>query len=211
MGTKYQVAAGDTYPSLARQCYRDPDMGAALAAANHQPVTAELMIGQELVIPYITRRHTVASGDTLHDLAERFYGDADMSPVLVAANHITELRPGDRLLVPDLENVSLHTVFPGDTLTEFAVRWYNDEQCRMVIEYANHLAGQQGIEVGQQLIRPGLNRRHVVEDGETWPQLAQWWYGDPTLDDLIAAANRQPPDEPPTVGQVLFFPDLADF
>ena len=211
MAPKYQVAMGDTYPSLARQFYRDADMAAALAAANHQPVTAELIVGQELVVPYITQRHTVSSGDTLHGLAERFYGDTAMSPVLAAANHVAEIRPGDRLLVPDLENVSPHMVFPGDSLTEFAVRWYNDEQCSTVIEHVNHLAGQQDVEVGQQLIRPALNRRHVVEDGETWPQLAQWWYGDPTLDHLIAAANRRSDDEAPPVGQVLFFPDLADF
>jgi nucleoid-associated protein YgaU len=211
MAPKYQVAVGDTFHTLARRFYRDPDMAAALAAANHQPVTAELIVGQELVIPYITQRHTVSSGDTLRGLAERLYGDAALYPVLAAANHIAEACPGDRLLVPDLENVSRHTVFPGDTLAEFAVRWYNDEQCRTVIEYANSLAGQQHIEIGQELIRPGLNCRHVVEDGETWSQLAQWWYGDPTLDHLIAAANHRSDDEAPPVGQVLFFPDLADF
>ena len=144
MAPKYQVAVGDTFRTLARRFYRDPDMAAALAAANHQPVTAELIVGQELVIPYITQRHTVSSGDTLRGLAERFYGDAALSPVLAAANHIAEASPGDRLLVPDLENVSRHTVFPGDTLAEFAVRWYNDEQCSTVIEYANQPCGTAG-------------------------------------------------------------------
>jgi nucleoid-associated protein YgaU len=214
MATKYCVAAGDTYPSLARHFYRDNAMSGALAAANRKSETAPLLIGQELVIPYITQRHVVDIGDTLYDLAQLHYGNGAMFPVLASANHIAApyvVNPGDTLLVPDLLNTSSHTVYPGDTVHEFAIRWYNDEQCELLIAYANNLAEQHDIEVGQILARPGLNRRHVVEPGQTWPQLGQWWYGDPALDRLIALANELPDDEPPPVGALLFFPDLAEF
>ncbi|CAN5135957.1 hypothetical protein BH09ACT8_BH09ACT8_07800 [soil metagenome] len=214
MATKYRVVAGDTYPSLARRFYRDDTLATALAAANRKPETAPLLVGQDLVIPYITQRHTVAVDDTLYDLAQLYYGNGAMFPVLSSANHIAApfvVRPGDVLLVPDLVNMSKHTVYPGDTVREFALRWYNDEQSDLMIAYANNLAEQHDIEVGQTLLRPGLNRRHTVEAGETWTQLGQWWYGDPALDRLIAASNGLAVDAAPPVGHQLFFPDLAEF
>ena len=214
MATKYQVAAGDNFRSLASAFYGDSQLAAALAATNRISLTESLHAGVELVIPYITQRHRVRVGDTLFDLAELYYGNGALFPVLSAANHIAEphlITPGDCLLIPDLLHVSRHTVYPGDTLRDFALRWYNDECCASVISFANHLAGQDDIEVGQTLNRPGLNRRHTVEDGETWTQLSQCWYGDPTLEALIAAANHLPVESPPPVGRTLFFPDLAEF
>jgi nucleoid-associated protein YgaU len=214
MATKYCVAIGDAYPSLALRFYGDPALAAALAAANRMHEDAPLLVGQELVIPYITRRHVVSADDTLYDLAQLYYGNGAMFPVLSSANHIAApfvVRPGQVLLVPDLVNMSSHTVYPGDTLQGFAVRWYNDEESELVIAYANKLAEQHDIDVGQTLVRPGLNRRHTVESGETWTQLGQWWYGDPALDRLIAAANGMKVDSPPPAGQLLFFPDLAEF
>jgi nucleoid-associated protein YgaU len=213
MATQYRVAAGDTYAELARRFYRNPRLATMLAAANSLPDTGDPPEGLDLVIPYVTQRHTVADGDSLFDLAELYYGNGAMFPVLSAANHIAEphlIHPGQVLLVPDLVHVSKHTVYPGDSLREFAIRWYNDEQSDQVIAYANRLAESE-VEVGQVLIRPGLNCRHQVEPGETWVQLSQWWYGDPALDRLIAAANYRDLDQPPPVGQVLFFPDLAEF
>ncbi len=214
MASFHRVAAGDTLQSLARSFYGDATLAPVLAAANDIPPSQCLVAGQGLVIPYVTQHHTVAVGETLYDLAELYYGDGAMFPLLAASNHISGpylIRPGQRLLVPDLVNVSRHTVYPGDSLHEFAIRWYNDECCDLMIEYANHLAALDDIEIGQTLIRPGLNRRHVVEEAETWKQLSQCWYGDPHLAELIAAANHLPVDQPPPVGRTIFFPDLADF
>lgn len=213
MATQYRVADGDTYPNLARRFYGDPRLATMLAAANRLDDNDALPTGLDLVIPYLTQRHHVREGDSLFDLAELYYGNGAMFPVLSSANHLAAphlIAPGQTLLVPDLVNVSKHTVYPGDTLREFAIRWYDDAECEQVIAYANRLA-EPTLEVGQVIARPGLNRRHVVEQGETWTQLGQWWYGDPDLDRLIAAANHRAVDQPPPVGQVLFFPDLAEF
>ncbi len=68
-----------------------------------------------------------------------------------------------------------------------------------MIAFANHLAGQDDIEIGQTLARPGLNRRHVVDDDDSWAQLSQCWYGDPTLEELIASANHLSVELPPHI------------
>ncbi|CAN5391686.1 hypothetical protein BH10ACT9_BH10ACT9_38230 [soil metagenome] len=136
-----------------------------------------------------------------------------MFPTLSSANHLAEphlIRTGQALLVPDLVRVSKRTVYPGDTLREFGIRWYNDECSDQVIAYANRLTRSEP-GVGKVILRPGLNRRHLVEAGETRTQLSQWWYGDPTLDVLIATANHRGIADPPSTGHVLFFPDLAEF
>jgi nucleoid-associated protein YgaU len=214
MATRYQAAPGDTLRSVALAFYGDAAMSAALAAANGMTGCGQLADGQDLVIPYITQRHTVGVGETLFELAELYYGNGAMFPVLAAANHIEPpylTVPGHRLLIPDLVHVSRHTVYPGDNLRTFALRWYNDEQCYPIIEYANHLAAPTDIEVGQVLVRPGLNRRHTVEPGETWTQLSQWWYGDPSLAALIAVANDLVIEQVPPAGRTLYFPDLAEF
>jgi nucleoid-associated protein YgaU len=213
MASQYRVAAGDTYPDLARRFYRDAQLATMLAAANRLPDAEEPPEGLDLVIPYVTQRHLVDAGDSLFDLAELYYGNGAMFPILSSANHLAEphlVRTGQVLLVPDLVRVSKHTVYPGDTLREFAIRWYNDERSDQVIAYANRLTESE-LEVGKVILRPGLNRRHRVEAGETWTQLSQWWYGDPTLDVLIATANHREIADPPPAGHVLFFPDLAEF
>jgi hypothetical protein len=131
-----------------------------------------------------------------------------------AANHLEPphpLTPGQQLLIPDLVNVSRHTVYPGDSLRQFAIRWYNDEHCDVVIACANHLDGSDDLEIGRMLVRPGLNRRHRVEDRENWEQLSQCWYGDPCLGALIAVANHLPLDQPPPVGRTVLLPDIAEF
>ena len=57
----------------------------------------------------------------------------------------------------------------------------------------------------------GRYRRHTIEPGETWTQLSQWWYGDPSLAALIAVANDLVIEQVPPAGRTLYFPDLAEF
>jgi hypothetical protein len=55
-----------------------------------------------------TDTHLLVAGDTLHSLAYRVYGNAELWRVIAAANDIDDpmrLRPGDRLLVPALDEI----------------------------------------------------------------------------------------------------------
>jgi Contractile injection system tube protein/LysM domain len=52
--------------------------------------------------------HLLVAGDTLHSLAYRVYGNAELWRVIAAANDIDDpmrLRPGERLLVPALDEI----------------------------------------------------------------------------------------------------------
>jgi nucleoid-associated protein YgaU len=208
---KYQVIHGDTLFAVAGRFYGDPELYPVIAIANGLTDPDVIAVGQELLVPYVTYRHTVSPDDTLPGLAQHFFGDAALYPIIISANRIADpdaIGVGQVLLIPDLQNVSHHTVYPGDTLYEYAARWYGDSDLWPVIAVANRLVDPNLIRVGDVLTRPGLNRRHTVQAGETLTSLAQWYLGDAGAAPLIAATNKLP--EPATVraGQVLTFPDL---
>lgn len=214
MVTKYEVVAGDTLSKLAQVFYGDASLFPVIAVANGIADPDVLTVGQELLIPYITLRHTVSPGDTLSELAQHFYGDETLFPVIAAANHVTDpdvLQVGRSLLIPELGDVGHHTVVAGETLSELARRWYGEASLHPVISYPNHINDPDHLQVGRVLIRPGLNRRHTVVAGDTLRRLAQFHYGNADAFPIIAAANHLTDPNKISVGQVLFFPDLTNF
>ncbi|MCD2140348.1 LysM peptidoglycan-binding domain-containing protein [Rhodococcus pyridinivorans] len=60
MVTKYEVVAGDTLSKLAQRFYGDATLFPVIAVPNGITDPDEITVGQELLIPYITERHTVA-------------------------------------------------------------------------------------------------------------------------------------------------------
>ncbi|UTM35304.1 LysM peptidoglycan-binding domain-containing protein [Rhodococcus pyridinivorans] len=160
MVTKYEVVAGDTLSKLAQRFYGDATLFPVIAVPNGITDPDEITVGQELLIPYITERHTVAPDETLSGLAQHFYGDGTLFPVLAAANHIADpnvIQVGRSLLIPELGDVGHHTVVAGETLWELARRWYGEAQLYPVISFPNHITDPDHVEVGRVLIRPGLN------------------------------------------------------
>lgn len=213
MVTKYEVAAGDTLSKLAQRFYGDATLIPVIAVPNGIADPNTISVGQELLIPDITRRHTVASGETLSGLAQHFYDDGTFFPVLAAANHIGDpnvVRVGRSLLISELGDVG-HTVIAGETLSERARRWYGAAQLHPIISFPNRIADPDHVEVGRVLIRPGLNLRHTAVAGDTLRVLAQHHYGNAEMFPIVAAADHIADPNKITVGQVLFFPDLTDF
>src|SRR5689334_21045613 len=121
----HTVVAGETLSALALRFYGDAELYRLIAAASAIPNPDVVNVGQKLVFPDYAR-HTVAPGETLSAVASRFYGHAELSRLIAAANGIAEgaaLSPGQRLIVPELKR---YTVAPGDTLSALASRFYGD-------------------------------------------------------------------------------------
>ena len=85
--TRHTVVAGDTLDGLAGRFYGDAELDRLIAGASGISESAALNAGRRLIIPDITR-YTVAAGDTLSALAERFYGGSSFHPLIATVNDI---------------------------------------------------------------------------------------------------------------------------
>lgn len=213
MIVKHQVVNGDTLSSLAQHFYGDAALFTVIAIHNKLTDPNHILLGQELEIPYVTFRHKVRAGETTASLAQQYYGDAATKTIIEVANHAgqRDLVVGERLLIPDLQNVGHHTVVAGEDPRNLAERWYGESGLWPIITVANHL-GDQDPPVGAVLVQPQLNRRHHVAAGDTLWALTTDHYGDhdvTTRVALVAAANRITNPNHIGVGQVIFFPSLG--
>ncbi|GGL40775.1 alpha/beta hydrolase-fold protein [Nocardia jinanensis] len=86
---RYNILAGDTLSALASRAYGDTSLSPLIAAASRIADPDDINTGQELIIPELTR-YKVLAGDTLSELASRFYGDTSFSPLIAAVNDITD-------------------------------------------------------------------------------------------------------------------------
>jgi nucleoid-associated protein YgaU len=215
MGGKYQIQDGDTLWGLAQWFYGDGRLNRVLAEINYLSNPDYLVVGQELEIPYVTFRHQVKPGDTTRKLAQHYYNDDLMAPVIEVANHAgqRDLIVGEWLLIPDLANAGHHTVVDGETWGVLAERWYGGFGLWPVIAVANNMIDADP-QPGQVIIQPLLNRRHKVVAGDTLWELANHNYGDGgvdrtlTLVKMVAAANLLDDPDYITVGEVIFFPSF---
>ncbi|SKV00445.1 esterase [Mycobacteroides abscessus subsp. bolletii] len=136
----------------------------------------------------MVRTHAVVAGDTLWQLALRFYGDAELYRLIAAASGISDpgaIGVGQRLVIPD---VTRYTVVAGDTLSALALRFYGDAELYRLIAAVNGISDPGAIGVGQRLVIPDVTRYTVVA-GDTLSALALRFYGDAELYRLIAAVN----------------------
>jgi S-formylglutathione hydrolase FrmB/phage tail protein X len=136
----------------------------------------------------MVRTHTVVAGETLWALALRFYGEAELYPLIATASGIAgpgAIDVGQRLIIPDFTR---YTVVAGDTLSALAQRFYGDAELYPLIATASGIADPGAIDVGQRLIIPDITR-HPVVAGDTLSALAQRFYGDASFAPLIASVN----------------------
>ncbi|WP_204079056.1 alpha/beta hydrolase-fold protein [Mycobacterium riyadhense] len=150
----------------------------------------------------MVRTHTVVAGDTLWQLALRFYGDAELYRLIATASGIADpgaIDVGQRLIIPDFTR---YTVVAGDALSALATRFYGDAQLYRLIATASGIADAGAIDVGQRLIIPDFTRYTVVA-GDTLLALATRFYGDASFYPLIATVNGIADPAVIDVGQVL--------
>ncbi len=151
------VASGDTLSKLAVDFYNNADRASLIASASGIPDPDVIREGQVLVIPDITRTHTVGRDDTLSILADRFYNNAGLFRVIAAANGIPNpdvIRDGHLLVIPDVTQT--RTVVANDTLTKLSERFYGDASRVMILATVNGIKDPDVILTGQVLSIPDL-------------------------------------------------------
>ncbi|MGK8508264.1 LysM peptidoglycan-binding domain-containing protein [Nocardia asiatica] len=212
---KYEVRPGDTLFAIALREYGDGELFPAIARQNHLADPDSIDVGQQLLIPYITRRHLVATADSTaarKQITHRYYGTEDIDVQLLweVVNGVAqrEIHRGAWLLIPELADVGHHTVIEGETFGALAARWYGDDHLALIIALANHLPLETEPEPGRVLVVPGLNRRRSVA-GDTLRSLCEDEYGSADLDTrmgVVAAANRIENPDSIFSRQVIHFP-----
>src|SRR5919205_915636 len=126
----------------------------------------------------MVRTHTVVAGETLWALALRFYGDAELYPLIASASGVADpgaIDVGQRLIIPDFAR---YTVAAGDTLSALALRFYGDAELYPLIAGASGIADPSNIDVGQELVillgrSDGFGLR-IVDRNENDPRM--WYY-----------------------------------
>ena len=105
--------------------------------------------------------HTVVSGDTLSEIAGRYYGVMRLFDAVFEANtpmlkHPDEIYPGQVLRIPPVHPPT-HTVASGETLGTIAKHWYGDAGKYTLIAEHNGMPDPDKVEVGQSLTIPLVN------------------------------------------------------
>jgi nucleoid-associated protein YgaU len=156
---RHQVRANDTKNGLAQQFYNDVSMVEIIEIANHA-AQRDLVVGEWLLIPDLANAdgHQVVAGETWEVLAERWYGESGLWPIIAIANHMENQDPpvGQAIIHPRLN--WRHSVVDGDTLWQLASSYYGDTgdegRTKTMVEMvaaANHINDPDQLEVGQVL------------------------------------------------------------
>lgn len=157
---RHRVRAGDDTASLAQQFYGDVTMKTIIEVANHAG-QRDLVPGELLLIPDLENvgHHTVVAGEDPPILAERWYGEAELWPIITVANHLGDVDPpvGHVLIQPRLNR--RHQVTAGDTLWQLTTDHYGDHDVDArvaLVAAANRIEDPDHIEDGQVIFFPAL-------------------------------------------------------
>ena len=87
----YRAKAGDTWSALAKKHLGRAGAAPAVAELNGYAAGKPLRVGQRIVIPVVLR-HTLARGESLSTLAQRFYGDSNRAALLQEFSRIEDAK-----------------------------------------------------------------------------------------------------------------------
>jgi LysM repeat protein len=139
-------------------------------------------------------QHIVKPGETLAQIADRFYGDSKLETVLVGANALdvqggTVIGAGMRLEVPAPGH---HTVMQGEAWADLAMSWLgaSDMARNELLAHANKGVPWVPPVEGQEIEIPAVVT-YIAGEGETVNTLAARFWGDPNRGWELNSYNRR--------------------
>jgi len=87
----YRARPGDTWSGLAKRHLGRSGAAPAVVALNGYAADKPLLVGSRVVIPVVLR-HTLARGESLSSLAQRFYGDRNAAAMLQSFGRIDDVK-----------------------------------------------------------------------------------------------------------------------
>jgi len=150
------------------------------------------------------RIHVVRSGESASSIALRYYGDPELAPLLLRYNgkERSGLSTGERLRIPQCR---VHVVASGDSWSGLAQRYLRRPSAHAVLASLNGHPPGDPLRVGERIMIP-VSVPHRLRGGETLTDLAQRYYGDPGLSEVLRLFNGIEDPRRLPVGQTLQVP-----
>jgi LysM repeat protein len=144
-------------------------------------------------------------GETLTQLAQRFYGDASFADVISQHNRLRgSLDPGVELRLP---SASRHSVARGESWDDLAARYWGDASLGQ--ELARWCGAKGGAPESDGVVVVPALVSHRIAPGETLVALARRFYRDPTRAEELGRLNQVKDPRQLHSGRQLRIPLLA--
>lgn len=149
-------------------------------------------------------RHTVRPGESASAIARRYYGDYEKAALLLRYNGRTgnTIRAGETLLVPYAEP---HVVRSGDSWSALADRCCGRASAYPALAALNGMSARKPLPAGKRVLLPAVFT-HRLGRGESLALLAERWYGDAELGDVLQLFNEIEDPRRLSVGQIVEIP-----
>src|SRR5262245_26339682 len=151
--------------------------------------------------------HVVTPGESAPALAKKYYGNSNLSDLLLRYNGKTGkmIHPGERLSIPYCE---AYRTRPGATWSELAMKHLGRVTAAPTLAELNGYTTDQPLRVGARIVVPVV-LAHTLARGESLSSLAQRFYGDPTKAATLQAFSRIEDEKRLAVGTPLEIPLIA--
>lgn len=193
--TFYVTKEGDTLQSLAKEYYGRSSKWKKIYNANKSLAYAsgKVKAGKKLQIPALL--YAVKKGDTLKDIAQRYFGAKSKWKLIYEANEdvITsskKVKEGTNLVIQAPVIRAFYTTKKGDTLQSLAEKYYGtSSKWKMIYNMNKNKATASGtVKAGKELLIPAMT--YEVEKGDTIQSIAKQYYGKKSDWRKIYQANR---------------------
>jgi LysM repeat protein len=150
------------------------------------------------------RSHPVRSGESASSIAKRYYGDVELGDFLLRYNGKagTVIRAGEKLRIPYCE---VHRVGRGDSWSSLATKYLGKTQAYPALAALNGLTPEDVLQVGEQIVIPVV-LSYQLERGDALAPLAERFYSDPNLADLLQRFNEVDDPRRLSVGETVKIP-----